>query len=81
MAASKRPAAILVSATGYLGTYALLGLSPWPDEFFRFDPQSVGNTGDVIEIANHLGSVMNCAIVEPLGTQRREIVRAEVVLV
>lgn len=55
--------------------------SPGAHEGFRLDAQAVGDTGDVIEEGNHLGSVVDGDVVETVAAQQVEVRRCDVVLV
>ena len=51
-------------------------LFPRMDKGFGFDAEGIGDTIDVIKIANYLSGIVNPAIIEALGTQHIEVGRA-----
>ena len=51
-------------------------LFPGVHESFGFDAEGIGDTIDVIKIANYLSGIVNPAIIEALGAQQIEVGRA-----
>ena len=51
-------------------------LFPGVDKGFGFDAEGIGDTIDVIKIANYLSGIVNPAIIEALGAQQIEVGRA-----
>jgi hypothetical protein len=55
--------------------------SPRLDEILRLDTQRVGQARDVVEVADHLGRIVDRAVVEPMSAQRVQVGGRHLVLV
>lgn len=52
---------------------SVVRLFPWSHKGFRLDAQRIGDAVDVVEVGNHLRSIVNGAVVETVRAQNVEI--------